>query len=125
MKILPSKSVPARVTHGSEAPKKVVKPKQTHLSEQPKRLKMFDLVVRMPKEPPRPPPSQTFQMLDSVRFKCAIPGTDFKKGMVGTVMDVFGTPSRFAAVEITDPPYVKGVDVEALELVRRYGGQNE
>lgn len=59
-------------------------------------------------------------MLDSVIIKRDIPGTDFKKGMQGAVVGLYGTPLVAVELEIIDPAYIKDIDVEDIELVRRY-----
>ena len=80
----------------------------------------FPVTVKVPSCKPLPPPHEVFQMLDSVKIKRDIPGTSIKKGMQGAVVDLFGTPPRAANVEFISPPSIEDIDVEDLELVRRY-----
>ena len=61
----------------------------------------------------------SYHMLDSVRIKRDIPGTDFKKGMQGAIVTLGGDPPTLVEVEVIDPPFIKVISVDDIELVIR------
>lgn len=61
---------------------------------------------------------QDIYLHDSVRFKKDVPGTEFKAGMIGGVVEACGIPARSVEVEIDRVPmYIEHVSVEYLEKI--------